>query len=623
MEEKSISEIVRRNEDLYQSGTTTISRHVSFSLKDTIDRIEAYLFSKHTSGETDSLGREKPFFNISMAVRNIWYRATDKDRANIRIRPTKTEHTIAALLATVKLQDWMRRENFGRFLNDWGRTLATYGSAIVEFVRKDGRLIPSVLPWNRTIVDAVRLDNDVLIKKLQFTPAQLMQNKLYDRDLVDKLIDAKPIRHDMSRQSIDTKADFIEVYEVHGVLPLSTLKKAQGKEPSKEDDDIFVQQVHHVSFHATKEAGKQGYDEYTLYAGKEENPHMITHLIEEEGRILSIGAIENLFDAQWMVNHSQKLIKDALDLASKAFFQTADQNFIGRNAFSAIETGDFFIHEPNMPITPVNNQQVNISALQAFGREWQVLGQTVSSTPDAMRGETPPSGTAWHTVELMTQQSSSLFELMSENKDLYIEEMLRRFVIPFLKTQLDTDEEVIATLESEQLTKIDSMYIPNKAIRDYNSSAVEQIIAGSTPSPYDKQLGEQAVREQLGKQGNERAFKPMVMRDGVEVPCTWKEVLKDLEWDVEYVSNESSNTKDALDTLNTAFKTLVMLQGREMSPQEKFVFNKILEKTGEISPLQLAQIQSAPPMPPQLPAQVGAGGGGTAMAPQMPAGITQ
>ena len=61
--QETAPQIVRRLESEYTRGSITQSKYVNFDMWDTINRIEAYLNSKHTSGETDSLGREKPFFN--------------------------------------------------------------------------------------------------------------------------------------------------------------------------------------------------------------------------------------------------------------------------------------------------------------------------------------------------------------------------------------------------------------------------------------------------------------------------------------------------------------------------------------------------------------------------------
>ena len=110
MTHDTIPEIVRKAELNYETGQTQLGEFVSFSHRDTVEKIIAYLNSKHTSGDKDSLNRDKPFFNIITAAVNIWYRATDIDRKDITIRPSKTSDTIASFLATVLLQDFMKNQ---------------------------------------------------------------------------------------------------------------------------------------------------------------------------------------------------------------------------------------------------------------------------------------------------------------------------------------------------------------------------------------------------------------------------------------------------------------------------------------------------------------------------------
>ena len=237
---KTVAELVRRAENNYVNGTTAISKYVDFSLYETIEKIDAYLNSKHTSGELDSLNREKPFFNIVTAAVNIWYRATDIDRKDMKIKATRSGDTLAAFLATAVLQDWMKRENFGQFLNEWGRSLARYGSTIVKFVVKGGTLYPMVMPWNRMIVDTVAFDDSIKIEILELNEAQLRQQKGYDPEMVDSLCNALSARQNQNRQRKDNLNDFIRLYEVHGLLPVANLKQAKGEEYTADDCDTYV-----------------------------------------------------------------------------------------------------------------------------------------------------------------------------------------------------------------------------------------------------------------------------------------------------------------------------------------------------------------------------------------------
>lgn len=611
-EYNDIGALVRDMETAFTSGGgTQTSTYVNSDLYGDINKIYAYLESKHWNGPTDSLDREKPFFNITLAARNIYYRATDIDRKNITIKTTKTKEAIPAFIAQVHLQNWMRRENFGAFLNDWGLELAAFNSSVVKFIESEGRLHSMVVPWSRLICDQVDFASNPKIELLELTEAQLYQRvktHKYDKDMVEKLCDALAAREMTDGQDKDTKSNYIKLYEVHGNLPLSYLT---GKE---KDEDTYEQQMHVISFVASKEKGK--FDDFTLVSGREEqDPYMLTSLLPNtDGSVSLNGSVKNLFEAQWMMNHTSKSIKDALDISSKHVFQTADANFVGRNVLTAIESGDIMVHAENKPLTLVNQSPLNITASESFANMWKGLASEINGVSESMLGNTAPSGTAWRQVEALLQESHSLFDLMTENKGLHLEEMMRRFVIPFLKKQMDTSDEIAATLEAHNITKIDSIYIPTEAVRRFNSKATESILNGEIPEPFDPAMGQEEIRKELATQGNQRFFVPSDVAD-----TTWKEVLKDLEWELEVdITGESSDKNTILTTLSTALQTVANPLYAN-NPQAQLIVSKILLATGQVSPLEIATLPPPQPQPmtpdgqpmqPQAPVSVGGGASG-------------
>jgi hypothetical protein len=592
-----IFEIIRKQEQDYNNSSTQISEHVSFSPKENVDKIEAYLNSKHISGDTDSLGREKPFFNIVTAAANVWFRATDIDRANIRIKATKSSAHVTALIADLKSKEWMRKSGFGVWLNDWGRTLARYGSAVSKFVERDGELIATVVPWNRLIVDAIEFYGNPVIEKHYYTPAQLRKNKLFDQKEVEALIEhSKVSRKTIGGQNQDNKNDYIEVYEVHGEFEKELLTRKES------DSEVYVQQVHICSFTQTEDGE---YIDHPLYAGQEKNPYHITHLIKEDGRVMAIGAVEHLFESQWMVNHNEKAIKDQLDLASKIVFQTSDPAYLGKNA-GDLDNGTILYHETNQPLTQLQNNSHDVVALANSKTDWRGQASEASSTPDAIRGITPPSGTALGTVQITTAQGLSLFELMTENKGLALEEIWRTFVIPFIKKGLNNRDEIVAVLDDIGVKQIDQLYVPNEAKKrlaeQYKKELKAFLLApvdGAAPNitQPDMQAAQQQVTADLKPQGNKRYFAPSELDDK-----TWKDVFKDFEWDVEVeVTNEQSDKAAMLTSLNTVLMTLAKIGDMENS---RLVLSKILEETGSFSPMELIQAAQPPAQPsPQVPPQ--------------------
>lgn len=608
MEVRSVHEIVREMESADLNGSTTSSKYVTFKMREDIDKTEAYINSRHISGEKDYMGRDKPFFNIVMAARNIWYRATDLDSKNIKVRAEGLKEVIPAFLATLKLQEWIKKIAFGKFLNDWGLTLATHGSAITKFVEKDGELNCQVIDWNNILVDQVDFENNVKVEKLWLTPAQLKKKTGYNQDLVDELLDSTTTRKTLDGQSKDSKSDYILIYEVHGELPLSILKQSQGKEPAEEDDDIFVQQMHVITFQAAKKAGD--YDDYTLFSGKEiQDPYMITHLIKKDGQTYAGGAVKNLFEAQWMINHTEKQIKDQLDLASKILFQTSDPSFLGQNVLTNIENGQILTHKENQPLTMINNIP-NITAMQSFKSDWENVSLQINGISEAMSGQSAPSGTAWRQVQAELNESHSLFELMTQNKGLAIVDMMTNFILPFFKKQLNDTKELSMVLEDYQIKQIDSMYLPNEVNRRINQKKISAILSGHL---YDQnqeaQDTAQATQDIKGNlTGNQRFISPSDITSK-----TWKELFKDLEWKLDIdVTGENRDVQGALTTLTTILQTLAQNPNAMQDPNFKIVFNKILNLAGSISPLELSVAQ-AQPQPAVAPV-----GGGSAPAQTQP-----
>jgi len=586
IQKHEIGALIRKMESDYRTGTTTISKYVDFNLLENLEKIDAYTNSKHTSGAEDSLGRDKPFFNIVTSAINIWYRATDIDRKDIRIKSTKLKDTTRAFVATMKLQQWMRDTGFGAFLNKWGRSLAKNGSSVLKFVEKDGKLIPMVVDWMKVIIDAVNFDDNPVIEIIELTPAQLKNRKGYDKDVVNSLLSAVAVRETRDGQKKDTKANYIKVYEIHGVLPLSYITDKE------EDEETFTQQMHVISFVAKNDKGDE-FDEFTLAKGREaKSPYMITHLIEEENRSQSIGSVEHLFDAQWMNNHTAKAIKDHLDLASKMIFQTSDDTFVGQNALSAIETGDILIHAPNEPLTQMNNSSHDITQLQNFGTMWKQLGNEITGISEAMMGSTPKSGTAWRQTEAVLSESHDLFELMTENKGLHIEEMMRKFVLPHLKKQLKNRDEIIGVLEDHDIKQIDSKLIKIQTEKKVKREIIDSLTQGELPVQLDVEATQESVKSELAEMGNVRSFIPSEIED-----LEWENYFEGMVWESEVdVTGEASATQSHMTTLTTVLQTIATNPAVLSDPNAKMLFNKILSMTGAVSPIEMAETPK-PPMP--------------------------
>jgi len=603
-----VGALVRKYQEDWVAGSTQVSKYVSVDFYDDIQTIEAYLNSKHTTGEKDSLQRDKPFFNIVLAARNIWARATDLDRKNFRIKAGKRADVLASYLVNIHLQRWMRDADFGTFLNQWGMYLASYNSCIVKFVENSKGLTPSVIDWNAVMCDIINFEQNPVVEVLYLTPSQLKKNKSYDKEMVKGLIESQgTTRETQEGQKKDTKSNYIKVYEVHGEMPLSYLT---GKE---EDDEEYVQQMHVVSF----TAGKDGqWNDFTLYSGQEtKNPYMLTWLIPSiDGSVSLDGSVKSLFQEQWMKNHSIKNTKDYLDMVSKVVLQTSDSAYAGRNVLKNIEQGQIMVFDSQKsPITPINYGQHSIEALVNFGQMWQDNANSKASTPDVMQGENMPSGTAYRQAAIIQTEAHSNFKLMTQNKGLHLERMGKEWILPYLLKQMDTTEEIVATLNDYGIDKIDMMYISNEATKRFNEKAVEAVINETElPNLVEE---EQGVKKELQMLGGDRYLKPSEI-----TTKTWEDVIGKFEGDAVYeITNENQDKQAILDTLVTTLQTISQNPMVLQDPVAKKIFGSILEETGKLNPVEISEMETPQPVmaqPPQ-PMMGQVGGANGVQAPQV------
>lgn len=609
---QTVGALVRKQETEYRRGSVNMSKYVTFDMHDTIEKIDAYLNSKHVSGETDSLGREKPFFNICIASSNIWYHATDIDRKNINLRATNSKSWLNSYLYTIHLRQWMREENFGATLNNWGRTLSRYGSAALKIVENDTGLHITVVPWQRLICDAVEFGPNPKIEVLELTPGQLQQRVKtmhYDQNAVDQLITAhQETRETLDHLRKDNRPGYIKLYEVHGLFSRANLLQGKGVAEdgiTESDQHIYLQQMQVIAYIGKKTNGgrtsTKDFQDFVVFAGEEEqDPYMLTHLIEEDGRTLARGAVENLFQAQWMVNHSQKMIKDALDLSSKLVFQTADPFFVGQNVLDNIETGDILIHAMNMPLTKVDTSKMDIGAHESFAVQWKGNGNEINSISDAMLGHMPMNSRGIGQMKALLQESYSVFEIMLENKGFYLGQIIRNHWMPFAKrTYLNHSKEIAAVLDDHDVEKIDSVYLKNAAIKLTNSHVLhainanlDRIAQGQPVQPIDagSMLDQNmaGLQQSMALSGNTRYFKPSDLSD-----ATWAEQFKDTDVDIEVdVTGEEFDSKEIIANLNMALQT-IMTPGFEQNAAAKAVVGRILETSGTMSPIEYSSLPSS------------------------------
>ena len=583
---KSIYKFVAAQRDSYRSDTIEITEGYDFSQYETLRTIELYDNDRFLTGPKDSLDREKPFFNIVSFRKNVATRATDLDTKDVQIqsdRITKTSYAETFLL-NLKSRNWMKLAGFATFLNRMGATRAKYGGVLVKKVEQAGELCIHVVAWLNAITDQVDIRNGVKIERHYYNPAQLKTDVPKNWENIDEAIEAaekarKAQIADGSAKQNKTPGAYVEVFEVHGVLPTCFLAGKSGYADDYGSEDEYERQMHVVVLDGTDKDKVEG---VTLYAGVEdEDPYKYLSYEEVDGRGLGKGVVESLFEAQVWTNYSEKQKKDMLDLASKIIFQTTDGNIAAKNVLTDMENGQIVTTARDTTLGRVDNSASSFAQFQALAADWDKQAERVSSTYGAITGETMPSGTPFRQVALLNQEAGSLFEYRREEAGIFVREIFLDWVLPFLVKQLKKDKDLTATLEPEEL-EIVSEAVANQ---EADKFAKERILGGQSVTPEEKQAVYGAVKD-ASMQLRRRSFKG------------FDKLFSDWMGTVDVITTgEQKNKAAMLETMNNIIGLIVKMQlpdGRNLAMEDgplRTLTLQLMEMAGA-SPLLLTKMQA-------------------------------
>jgi hypothetical protein len=583
---QSVYEFVKEQRQRYLSETIEIADGYEFSQYQTLRTIELYHNSKFTSGNKDSLGREKPFYNISKFRVNVATRATDINTKDVKIESEDTDGYTTSFLLNLKNRNWMKQSNFPAFLNRFGFTRSKFGGVLVKKIEKDGELKLHVMQWRNMITDQVDIKSGVKIERHYYTPAELKDMASSGWSNIDEAIATARKSQEAqagttAQKQNRTPGNYIEVFEVHGVLPDCYLTPDENEAPGS--DDTYQRQMHIVVLDETDKDKVHG---VTLFDGPEdEDPYKYLPYEECDGRGLGVGVIEDLFEAQVWTNYNVKQKKDMLDLAGKWIGQTSDSSIAAKNILTDLETGSLITTSINGTITPVNNAPIALNGLSELMSDWNTQAENVTSTYPAILGSTPPHGTAFRTVAAMNQEASALFEYRRQEAGIFIQEIYTDWILPFIVKQIKNQKELIANLEPDELEILSSAVAEHEAL----SFAKKQILGGSLVHNQDLAAIKQAAKTKAGKRARHG------FSEFADLFTNWEGTV-----DV----NVTGEQKDKDKMLGYLFQLFGAIAANPAILQDKTmarIFNEIVETIGasplfkQSDPAQSGQTQAAAP----------------------------
>lgn len=516
----------------------------TFNQNDTIETIYHYYHSQYQTGDVDSEGFKKYFYNIVRNPCNVATKAIDFDTKDIKIKAAEGSSPLKAWFYERDLKFWMKDKNFGKVLNRIFYELPKFGSVVLKVIDRK----PLFVDLRNFVVEqsADTLDEASYIDEIhEYTPAQLRQfgkNWNYVEAVITEF----------------EKSDepFIKIYEHY--------------EPVKTGWERTI----------VANVGTDIIDNYTgdiiPYEGVVMNkaklkklPYREFHWEKIPGRWLGVGRVEPLFDPQLRMNEIVNQKAKASFWATLQLFQTRD-SAIRRNLMTDVKNGQVLNVETE--ITKIGMEDRNLASSNQEETRWLANRDEVTFSYDVTRGERLPAGTPLGSAQLAAAMTSSYFDQIRENVAMDIKILLFEDILPDFEK--DATQEHILLLAGEDLDELRELIIKAKQRR----KRISLLKRGKLPTGQEWEI----MKALVAKTSKEEKIK---LPEGS---------YKNLKYKIDIIitgEQEDARTKSA--NLIAVMQMVSADPNIFQDPTKRKLIFKILEQAG-ISPIDIAPQETTP-----------------------------
>jgi hypothetical protein len=573
-----LKEINREIED-FKTKQITIVPGFYFNQYETIEKIYFYYNSKYQTGEVDSDGDKKYFYNITKNPCKVFSKAIDFDTKNIRLLTTGGGDPIKTWFMERDLKYWMRDKQFGKILNRLFRELPIFGSAVLKII--DGK--PYFVDLRNFVVqqsqDTLRGMN-YIIEVHNFTPVQFRKVAKKMGWGEDKVNETLTKYYEMKDTS------HIRVYERYGEV--------------EDEGDYSYRRVFiaDVGVDEYDQRGNLQTEKQGVMLSSEEwdgNPYWEFHAEKMPGRWLGIGVVESLFEPQVSENERVNLQSKTAYWSSLRLFFSRDANMAG-NLATEKRNGDVIIGED--PITQIDMSDRNLSFFNDLHERWMKNRDELTFSYDVVQGERLPAGTPLGSAQIATTQTLSYFEQIQEDIALDLKELLYKVIIPSFEKE-STSEHTLRIIGADLDNYIE--LVKNDLVL---KEVIRLAVNGKFPNNADKQTIEIAVEENIKKDKELQLTVPRGYYD-------------DVEYDVDIdITGESTDTRVKYATIFALLQAVTADPTLTSDPSKRKMLFALAEQGG-VNPYELFDVQKKE-MNEMMPQNIRAGGGVSAPAVSQP-----
>jgi len=558
----------------YKTRKVPITDGYEWNMFEHIRKSFLYKHSKFSTGNDDG---NRPFKNIILPVLRVAYRSEGFDVKDIVPFVNERQNYYKSFLVKKYHPKWARKYSIDTFIDEGVESYVDYGLWLAKNVNEKR---PETVPLQRiAFCDQTDILSGPLCEMHPMSPDQLMEysGKWYD-DVIEMAINQskneKPVITDGEKKA-ETPGQYIEVYELHGVLPAHWLNHDNGDKREGDagwvapeyDHKEYTRQMHVVVFYTGDDQKKKG---LCLYKGKEkENPYMAKKRDGIYGRACGFGGIEELFEPQTWVNYSEIQIKEMLDVASMMIIKTNDPKFAQRNNITDLQKGEIVELDEDKEASQLTIQPYNKAQFDQATKEWEARAMVIGSASEGSLGKNPSSGTPFALQDLIVQEGNGAHEYRQGQLAVFMAEIEREWILPWLVDEMNEGQTFLDELSLDELQYVADQVLTN----EINDRIKAKMLLPGMKAEMMTQEGadslRQVLREEFMKAGPKRFLELM------------KDELRDIPIDVD--TNIVGKQKDLAEMaakLTNIFRAVIadpsVLQHKGMGD----LFNQIIEASG-------------------------------------------
>lgn len=580
----TIGEFITTEETAYKTQMIEVSDNNNWNMYEHIRVSFSMKLGKFIYSSND-LQTKQAKRNIILPILRLRYRMQDIDVKEITIYVDDPERSNLSFLIKKYWEDVFLIENdFDSFLDRMQRDPIDFGGGLV----KKG-FMPEVTPLQRiAFCDQTNVLGGPIALKYNFSPDELRlkakegwgDTKRGADVSLETLINLSKKEKSSVSESGSNKNQItgknIEVYVVRGEMPDTYLRAEENTGEEK-----MVNQLQIVAFY-TNEENQKVYQ--TLYKSKEtEKAYKFYNPDEVFGRGLSIGGVEELFDAQMWTDFAQRAKHDMLENASKVLPWTDDDAFASRNKIKDMSNMEWSVLTKGSQVGLLPNASPNINLFTQTAQEWEQYASRVGGNTEALSGQQPRAGTSSRLQERVVFEGKGLHEYRKGIYAKFIEEVIRDWILPRMAREIVKGRKFLTTLTADETQFVFERVSENRAAH----AVMDAIFDGKTPE--DPAVLKQLELDKLTKQGNQHLFE--ILQDE----------FKDLKLNVKItIANKQKDLSMVVD------KLMNMVSQYLNSPQmmqDPFAM-KLMERVMEAAGVPMEDIVRIPRMMPQMGQQV-------------------